>query len=254
MATKKKSKPRASKETREADAFIQTTDKMITFLHSQRKVLIGVFALFVVISATYGVSKWNHNKNEMKAQRAFFAVEKAYLKAREDAEKKKGEGEKVPSQEGSVSEYGRYLDGFKNVISEHRGSSAATLAAITLSEIYLDYKMFQEAEESLVPIIKELESSSFLSGLVYYQLGSIAEALGKCGDAQGHWQKVIDNSSVEFLSANSLLNQAVCYETSEDFAKAKELYQKVIDQYGDTAAGRNARAYLRLLNLNQKAS
>ena len=53
-----KRQPRASKETRQADAFIQTSDRLIRWLHGQRRVLTVLVAVLLVIGAGYGSYSW----------------------------------------------------------------------------------------------------------------------------------------------------------------------------------------------------
>ena len=252
----------ASKEAREADVFMKTSEKFIRWMQKNKQLLL--LAIGVVVAAVVGFNGlvWWKQQQELKAQNELFKIEKSYGKlhekyetAKQDHEKALEEAVKAKKPAPAKSEahpsgdlqkdYGDVVRQFEEVMKKHEGSNSATMASLHLARIYVDYEQYPLAEKIL--LVSAPKGKGLLKNLAQMMLGTVVEVQGRCDSAIKHWQEIKDVKSV--LYPEVMLRQALCYETLSQADKAKELYKKIQAEHSESQVSRKAKSYLRLLEL-----
>lgn len=227
----------------------------------------------------------NHfkSKAEITAMETYYKVEKDYLKKKDsfkmaaekavhpeaDKEKtksavndkskdKKSDDKKSdiePVASGDIEkDYGSIITDFKNVISKYDGSSAASLSALHLAEIYNQYKKPEEGLTVLEGQKNKINENSLIGGLLMQTYGTLLANQGKCADANKVWELLLGKSKLSFMEPELKIKMALCHESLGDLEKAKAILQEVSAKGGEGKDGSQfttqAKQYLRLLNMD----
>ena len=221
-------------------------------LEKHWKLMMGAFLALVVIGlGVIGAIYVGQNK-ELKAQEDYFIIEKNYL----EAVTPPAQNSKDPTKAEAPKDLTFAKTGFENIITKYPKTKAAQMAALYLAKIYSSEKNDQKALDILQ---KNMSSSSdLISALIQQKVGQMQADLGKCDEAIATWEKIIKNSSIEFMHSEVKIQQALCYEQNKDYKKAEEILTNVANQKSDaqnpaSGTGEQAEKYLRLLRF-QKAS
>ena len=224
--------------------------------HSQALGLV-VGALFL-IGAGWSLMNYLNERKETALQEKFSAAEKTYLDKKEKFEQfqkssaqpadpkskvaPKVEGEKAS---GDLNQdYGTVVTDLEALVKEAPSSKAAVLSALTLTRIYDGYQKKNESIE----VLKKVQSASGLLGvLAQSELGSELANNGDCKGAIDLWAKVVKDSDAKFMSPQLKLKMGLCSESLGQKAQAEDSYKQVVAEAKDSAAGKSAEKYLRLL-------
>lgn len=261
----------SKEDVRNPDQVLKTLKTGFQWSQSHsRAVLAGVIA-FIVIGVGWTLMSSMSEKKETQAQEAYFKFEKTYLDKKRDFEEATRMAARPPGKEQPApkekatgdmdKDYGPEITGFKEVMASYPNSKAAQMAALNLSEIYLNYKKVDEASQALEKIAGESSGKDLISAIALTQYGNILADKDNCKGALDQWNKVLGRSEAEFLHESLRLKAAFCYEKLSDFTKAEELYKKISQdsqdpknpQAGETGLGKEADKYLRLLKLKKNA-
>ena len=231
----------------------------------------------------YSVAKMMNEKKETEIQEQYSSIEKTYLEkksgfdlASQQAEQAKPSKEtnsktkemkplknpevpKAVAASGNLDQdYGPAVKGFTDVVEAHPGSKAAKMAALNLSEIYMQYKNNEQA----LQVLKKVDTGSkdLLGAMVQTQIASLQADQGDCKDAVETWQKVLNNKDTRFMHSGIYLKQGLCFEVLNDVPKAEASYSKAKElaeaggrggpqggQGQSSAVAQTADKYLRLL-------
>jgi hypothetical protein len=261
-----KSPDQATKILREGFVWTTTHSNMV----------IGAIAAFIVVGL--GISLWSYlsTKKETELQQKYFQVEKSYLDkkrgfdeasraelmAAQAAKDKKAPAAPAVDASKKASgdlqkDFGTIVTGFEALINDAPNTQAGRMAALNLSDIYVDYKKFDEAAASLAKVEKGLAKNEALTALVLSQLGNVMADKGDCKAAVEKWQAITDRKGLAFAHDEAKLRMGLCYETMNDLAKAEALYTEVSKKESPTAdfsAAKDAEKYLRLLKAKKNFS
>lgn len=222
----------------------------MNFLEKHWKLMMGGFLALVIIGlGVIGAMYLGQNK-EMKAQEEYFLIEKNYLQATNPSPTKEN-----PKPEAS-KDLATHKKAFEDLMTKYPKTKASQMSSLYLSKIYISENNPQKALEILQ---KNLTSSSdLISALVQQKTGQIQADLGQCKDAINTWDKIVNDKSLEFLHSEVKIQQALCYEKTNDLKKAEEILtnvanQKPDQQNSDTASIQQAEKYLRMIQF-QKSS
>lgn len=284
------SKGRASKEAREPDAFLRISGEVVKQLKPYSKQIFMASIAIALVAVAGVVLNFMQENRELKAQGAYVAAEKAYVKKTTEASEsqikiknleselanltkkpaKKDKVEKVRTKaeiEKDIADakskqlsgdfekdYGTLVSGFKKVIDTDPGTQAAIMASLYLAQIYAENKKFNEGISALTNSQLKYHEGKLLFGLAQMKLGQLLEQTGKCEDSISTWQRVLAYKELSYFHPEATLATAVCYETLKNVDKAQELYKKTHADFKNSPAGANAQKYLRLLSLKAKDS
>lgn len=258
----------SKKDLKSPDQVTKTLREGFTWTTSHSKMIVTAVLAFIVIGAGISISGYLSQKNEIATQEKYFAVEKIYNEKRHGFEEaaraeqtatqtkdKKTAPAVDPTKKASgdlQKDYGTVVPAFEALIAEMPKTTAARMAALNLSNIYVEYKKTDEALRALQKVEKYLDKTEVTSALVYMQIGNAFADKNDCKSAVDAWQKITTSKAFSFASNEAKLRMGICYETLNDAIKAEQLYTEVAkkdntDGSADGAASREASKYLRLL-------
>lgn len=246
------------------DIVTQELKKGFQWTTQHSKLVTGLSVGFIVVGLGFSLIQYMNQKNETELQEKYFQFEKDYLKKKTEFEKyefslknaaqfkndPKAKKEEPPKLEGEKAtgdlekDFGTAAKGFENLISQAPNSAAAQMSALQLADIYVKYGKIDEA---LTTLKKVKANSSMFGGMVQAQIGSLYAAKKDCSSALTEWGKVIQNSKAKFIHADIQIKMGLCFESTNDQAKAKEMYNKVIAENKDSQLSKTAEKYLRLI-------
>jgi predicted negative regulator of RcsB-dependent stress response len=261
-------------DVRNPDQVLKTLNQGFQWTQNHsRAVIIGVLAFFI-IGISIAVFSGMSERKETQAQEAYFKFEKNYLDKKRDFEEaernasrppvkdqKEKPAAKVKATGDLEKDYGPEVTGFKQVMDSHPSSKAAQMAALNLSEIYINYKKLDDAVLPLEKVSSQASGKDLISAIVLTQYGNVLAEKNDCKTALDQWKKVLEHGEANFLHDTLRMKSAFCYEKMNDFAKAEELYKKISQnsqdpknpQAGEVGLGKDAEKYLRLLKLKKNA-
>lgn len=247
------------------DQVTQTLRKGFVWTTNHSQMVLGALGVFVVAGVIWSVMSYFNEQKEMSQQEKYFALEKSYTEikrgfdesARNElmAAQAKDKTAKPPvgkKASGDLqADYGSVVSGFESFIADAPKTKAAQMAALNVSDIYLNYKKNEEALSALQKVESGLSKSDALSALVWMQMGNALANKNDCQGAVEKWQNIVAAKGLSFAHDEAKLRMGFCYESMNDLAKAEEIYTEVSKK--DTSAEANidatreAQKYLRLL-------
>ncbi len=258
----------SKEDVKSPDQVLKTLKQGFQWSQAHFTAVAVALAVFVVIGVGVSIYENFNEKKELRAQEAYSQFEKSYL------EKKRGfdeadrdtsrssinkDAKATPKAKASGDldkDYGSELNGFVKVVDEHAGTKAAQMAALNLSEMYLNYKKVEEAYQALQKVESQSQGKDLVSSIVLAQLGNVLSEKGDCKLALDQWSKVLARKEVQYMHDTLRLKSGFCYEKMNEFSKAEDAYKKVSQSPKDTQTGeaglaKDAEKYLRLLNLKK---
>jgi hypothetical protein len=240
-------------------------------LFENRNIIFAFVMVLIFAWGGYEVKNYLAIKSERQISDKVYpyvsALEKAYEKAttpKPKAEKatkakvnKKNKIEEVATEpvqktkELFVAELKAPADALLNVIKENKGSAAATRAAITLLDYYLEFGLISESEALLDLVNADTGSYKTLNALQAMQKASVLAASNKCSEAINIYDGITKRADVNFLHAEALLRAAACLISEGQLDQATSKLSKIIADYPNTSAESTAKTYQRLLMLKK---
>jgi tetratricopeptide (TPR) repeat protein len=137
--------------------------------------------------------------------------------------------------------------GFIDIIKEYKFSDAANLANFYAGAAYLKQGKYELARLYL----EEFNSSDLLvQPRAYSLIGDTYMEEQKYDDAAKYYDKAADYKPNKYFTPGYLMKAALAYEKSNKNNKAIEAYDKIINDYWDSAEYQNARKFRARLDNN----
>lgn len=261
----------SNEDIKSPDQVTQTLRQGFVWTTAHSKMVISAFAVFVVAGVGISLASYLSEKKEITQQEKYFSLEKAYTdKKRGFEEAARAEAVAAQSKDKKntpevdltkkatgdlTKDYGTVISGFEGFINEAGTTKAAQMAALNLSDIYLNYQKNDEALATLQKVEKSLDQSDVLTALVWMQLGNAYANKNDCKSALEKWEKLTSNKALAFAHDEAKLRMGMCYESMNDLAKAESVYTEISKKEDpsttDFAASREAQKYLRILKAKQ---
>ena len=225
---------------------------MTKAIENNWKIIVGIFAAFVVGGAAVAFTNHFATEKEKKAQEAYFNVEK---KLNELKAKKTAPPEAKETKPEAV-DFTAVKKDLEKVIADYPNSVASQMAALHLASVLVDEKNFDLALTTLQKV--ENKDKGLVNTLIQQQIGQLLADKDKCTEAIAVWQKILDRKEASFIHSELKLQQALCYSKTNDMKKAEEILTNLASQapneeMGAAATAKEAEKYLRLLQF-KKAS
>lgn len=235
-------------EIKKPDAFLKLASELTAFVSKHRGAVIGVLLLGALSSAGIGIYVYYQDTVEASAQEALFQARK---KLRPELSIPLGQQAPATTakklNDDSINELNQVMTKFPK-------SRAAVVAAIELSQAYLDENKGTDAVTAIKKVNPSVSSSDILYGIYKYQLGKALSASGQCDEAVSHLNAIANsNGPASVFKSGALLQTGLCYESMKQTEKAIEIYERVSKEFSDGASADSARKYLRLLKHNSKS-
>jgi predicted negative regulator of RcsB-dependent stress response len=262
-------KSKSEIDARTPDAFLSFSDKALKWIEDNWAPVGGVFGVLIVAGLGWvGYSQWQ-GYTERKAAVAIYEVE-AKIRDKRDAfareedkrlqelsnaldskDKNKTLPDLSPRKIDFDSNFADLARELEKRILDHKNTNAAAVASLNLAGLYLSNKKAELADAFLSKIERAKDPS--LTALLKMQKAIIAMELGDFPRATAGFESLISDRKSEFLHPDALLKLGVCQEKQGQVEDAKGTFERVSTEYADSEAGRSAKAYLRLLQLEAPA-
>jgi tetratricopeptide (TPR) repeat protein len=128
--------------------------------------------------------------------------------------------------------------GFKDIISDYKFTDAAKLASFYAGVSYLKLGKYELSRLYL----QDYSSSDLLvQARAYSLIGDTYMEEKNYEEAAKFYEKASDYKPNKFFTPSYLMKAALAYEKSNQIEKAKEAYDKIINEYWESAEFQNAR-------------
>jgi tetratricopeptide (TPR) repeat protein len=131
-------------------------------------------------------------------------------------------------------------EGLVSIADNYSSTKAGNLAKFYIGVAYLKQGKFKEA----VNYLQDYKSNDLiLQGKAFSLLGDANLELGNKKEAVDYYLKAADYNSNEFFTPQYLMKAGMAYEASNDYAKATEMYDRIIAKYVNAAEVADAKKY-----------
>lgn len=229
---------------------------LVEAMAKHKTIVIAVVAAIAVGGIGYAANGALKSRAELKAQNAFFPLEKSYTEKREKFDQAKFADLTGQKAEGAVKasgdlakDYGTLVEELEAFAKAHAGTAAGVQAAMIAAETRLAYNQAELAGSTLDSLVKETKSTSLMGALVRMANGNAWAQAGKCDQAVKAWEQVLATKEISFLHGEAALRSGLCLEKSGDKTKAAEMYRKASGESERSSASQTAKALLRAIEM-----
>ncbi|MEK6782655.1 MAG: tetratricopeptide repeat protein [Bacteroidota bacterium] len=201
------------------------------WIEENLKVVLGILGAIVLIVGGYFGYKFYIDGQDEQAQREMFQAVR-YFEADSLSLALKGDGN---------------ILGFEQIIEDYSGTDAANLANFYAGAISLKQGKYALA----ILYLEDFKSNDLLvQPRAYSLIGDAYMEQKQYEDAAKFYSKASSSNPNKFFTPTYLMKEALSYEKLNQADKAKEVYQKIIDQYFDSSEYQNARKFKARLEAN----
>ncbi|QNF32550.1 cytochrome C biosynthesis protein [Adhaeribacter swui] len=194
------------------------------FVSKYKNVLLGLLGV-VAAAIIGGYLFYNYRNTQEKEAQADMFQAIYYFEADSLNKALKGDGQ---------------YRGLTTIADEYGSTKAGNLAKFYTGVIYLKQGKFKEA----INYLGDYKSNDLiLQGKAYSLLGDANLELGNKKEAIDYYLKAADYNSNEFFTPQYLMKAGAAYEANNDFAKATEVYNRIINNYANAAEVADAKKY-----------
>jgi tetratricopeptide (TPR) repeat protein len=201
------------------------------WLERHPKIIVGIAAgILIIVGGYFAFNYYKGNQNELAQKEMFQAV--YYFEADSLDRGLNGDGNNL---------------GFLDIIDEYGITDAANLAHYYVGVSYLKQGKYELARLYL----SDFSSNDLLiQARAYSLLGDTFMEEKKYDDAAKYYNKAANYKPNKYFSPAYLMKEALAYEKLNQNDKARETYDKIIDEYWESAELQNARKFKARLEPN----
>ncbi|MEK6554264.1 MAG: tetratricopeptide repeat protein [Bdellovibrionota bacterium] len=244
-----------------------TADKIETWLVDNAKLVVALFIGVLVIGGVLAGYQAYSSARENKAQETLFEIE-ADLEKKQQAlfeveNKQKQEASKnkaakktetaapVRNPETLQKDLGEPLTRLVSFIDQNKGSKASYMAAMTASDLYLEYKDPSQAAQLLEKVAPHVNKKDLFYGLLNSQLALAYSNANECPKAVDVYDDIIDSEAQKHIHAQMILRKGVCLMSMKEYDKAKAAFRQAKTDFPDSVSGKSAESFERLINVKK---
>ena len=198
-----------------SEKFVETNKKSLT---------IAVAILITVVAAYFGYTTYLDGQNT-EASESIWKAE-YYME--------------IDSLDKAIQGDGQYF-GFEYIAENYSGTKTAKLANYYLGIIYKEKGDYDLAIEYLKSAKVEDE---ILGAISLGNIGDIYIDLGEYQEALSYFNKAISHSDNSFTAPIYLNKAAITYTVLENYNKAADYYQQIVDDYPNSPEAREVKKNL----------
>jgi TolA-binding protein len=201
------------------------------WLEQNPKIVVGVAAaILIIVGGYFAFNYYKNNQNDLAQKEMFQAV--YYFEADSLNKALNGDGNNL---------------GFLEIIDEYGITDAANLANYYAGVSYLKQGKFELARLYL----EDFSASDLLiQARAYSLVGDSYMEEEKYDDAAKYYSKAANYKPNKYFSPAYLMKEALAYEKLNQPDKARETYDKIIDEYWESSEYQNARKFKARLEPN----
>ena len=201
------------------------------WLEQNPKIVVGVAAaILIIVGGYFAFNYYKNGQNDLAQKEMFQAV--YYFEADSLDKALNGDGNNL---------------GFLEIIDEYGVTDAANLANYYAGVSYLKQGKFELARLYL----EDFSASDLLiQARAYSLVGDSYMEEKKYDDAAKYYNKAANYKPNKYFSPTYLMKEALAYEKLNQNDKARETYDKIINQYWESSEYQNARKFKARLGPN----
>jgi TolA-binding protein len=201
------------------------------WLEQNPKIVVGVAAaILILVGGYFAFNYYKNNQNDLAQKEMFQAV--YYFEADSLDKALNGDGNNL---------------GFLEIIDEYGITDAGNLAHYYAGVSYLKQGKFELARLYL----EDFSASDLLiQARAYSLVGDSYMEEQKYDDAAKYYSKAANYKPNKYFSPSYLMKEALAYEKLNQPDKARETYDKIINQYWESSEYQNARKFKARLESN----
>ena len=202
-----------------------------SWLEQNPKIVVGIAAaILIIVGGYFAFNYYKNNQNTLAQNEMFQAV--YYFEADSLDKALNGDGNNL---------------GFLQIIDEFGITDAANLANYYAGVSYLKQGKFELARLYL----EDFSASDLLiQARAYSLVGDSYMEEQKYDDAAKYYSKAANYKPNKYFSPTYLMKEALAYEKLNQNDKARETYDKIINQYWESSEYQNARKFKARLEPN----
>lgn len=246
------------------DKFVTAVDKAWARVSQHKYLVVGAVVLAILGGIGVTVSSHLREKSEGKAQSELFLAQHELETARQkltqlaqppavkeaDKTKTKKADAKPPeprvlSKDEKATELKSSIEKYEGVMSSHKGTRAALLAAIEASALWIEIEQPQKAVDLIETAWNARTGGPTL-------VGSLALARAQAFERAGQYEKSIaaldqfpKSSGIDFLLSEAMMVRAMCQLKLQQPGKAAEVLKELGEKFPETRAGKASKGLLR---------
>ena len=202
-----------------------------SWLEQNPKIVVGIAAaILIIVGGYFAFNYYKNGQNDLAQKEMFQAV--YYFEA--------------DSLEKALNGDGNNL-GFLGIIDEYGVTDAANLANYYAGVSYLKQAKFELARLYLEDFTA---SDLLIQARAYSLVGDSYMEEKKYDDAAKYYNKAANYKPNKYFSPTYLMKEALAYEKLNQNDKARETYDKIINQYWESSEYQNARKFKARLEPN----
>lgn len=194
------------------------------FLNKYRNVLLGLLGV-VAAAVIGGLLFYNYRASQEKEAQAAMFQAIYYFEADSLNVALKGDGQ---------------AKGLVAIADDYGNTKAGNLAKFYTGVAYLKQGKFKEA----INYLEDYKSNDLiLQGKAFALLGDANLELGNKSAAVDYYLQAAEYNENEFFTPQYLMKAGMAYEASNNYAKAAEVYDRIINNYVNAAEVADAKKY-----------
>ncbi len=210
---------RISKRHIKEDKLVTTTFKVTEYIQTHSRTFIITLAALVVVAV---VAVFVVSGRSAKSRQAAQLLGRAYLTMI------------MGNAELSVSD-------FQTIVEDYGGTSSAPLAAYYLADLYFRNGRYEEALQYFQLYLDRYQYNTFLTVSALLGVGDSHMELGSYSAAGDFYLKAFQADTSGLEATKHLLRSGQAYLLAGEKEKAKEVFQKLIDDYPYSLQTQDAR-------------
>lgn len=217
---------RISKHRLKHDEFAEDMLRTVNFLKRYSTEVLAVVVGILVVSVGLVFISQNRAKSEQQASQMLNSAHGALLS-----------GSPTQAQEG-----------YREISNRYGSTAAGQEARLYLANLNFQQRNYQEAQKLYRDCLKSRPKNPIL---LHAALTGLAACLEQQGDYAGAGNQYLETakrlSSEEYLASSALMEAGRCFSEAGITEKARQAYQKVIDDYSANPITPEAKAALQML-------
>jgi len=136
------------------------------------------------------------------------------------------------------------IDILLSLTDNFSGTKSAAKGVYFIAKAYYEKGEFDKSQTYFEKYLDDYAKDPILSSAAYSGLAACLEQQNKHEEAAKYYEAGADKYPESFIAVQQLMDAGRCYQNSQQFGRAKECYQKVIDNYSNSTFKSDAELYL----------
>ncbi|RME26992.1 MAG: hypothetical protein D6806_05345 [Deltaproteobacteria bacterium] len=233
----------SKKELKQPDEFVSLATRTYKWIQSNWKLIVATGVAVVLAVVAVQVFQYVRQRKEGQASALFVEAKKVLDSPVSSA----GEDQSKPGSYSSEKEkLSAALELMEKVVKDHDGTRTADLARYYIGEINMRLGNHEKARKAFERYLAEAGDDADFAPFAVEGLGLAYEAEGKLEEARKHFEK-LTKPPFDLQPDRGLYHLARIAHQKGDEGKAKELLEKLLDEYPDSIFRTEAENRLELL-------